>query len=50
MTEITGQLFLTTDCGLRYVHRTLAREKITNLGRGAGGSRRTVTSDPATGL
>ena len=25
------KLFLTTDCGLRYVHRTLAREKITNL-------------------
>ncbi len=26
-----GKLFLTTDCGLRYVHRTLARAKITNL-------------------
>jgi 5-methyltetrahydropteroyltriglutamate--homocysteine methyltransferase len=25
------KLFLTTDCGLRYVHRTLARAKITNL-------------------
>ena len=25
------KLFLTTDCGLRYVHRTLARQKITNL-------------------
>lgn len=25
------KLFLTTDCGLRYVHRTLARSKITNL-------------------
>jgi 5-methyltetrahydropteroyltriglutamate--homocysteine methyltransferase len=25
------QLYLTTDCGLRYVHRTLARAKITNL-------------------
>jgi 5-methyltetrahydropteroyltriglutamate--homocysteine methyltransferase len=25
------KLYLTTDCGLRYVHRTLARAKITNL-------------------
>ena len=25
------KLFLTTDCGLRYVHRTLARQKLTNL-------------------
>ena len=25
------KLSLTTDCGLRYVHRTLAREKITNF-------------------
>lgn len=28
------KLFLTTDCGLRYVHRTLARDKITNLAEG----------------
>ena len=39
------KLFLTTDCGLRYVHRTLARQKINNLVcRCAPGSRDVMTA------
>ena len=36
------KLFLTTDCGLRYVHRTLARQKITNLVAGVQQVRETL--------
>ena len=36
------KLFLTTDCGLRYVHRTLARQKITNLVAGVRQVRETL--------